>query len=453
AEKKEYYPLSSAQKRMYLLTRMAPEGTGYNMPYVMKLEERIETSQLEEAVRQLIKRHESFRTTFFIKGEEAVQQVHPEVAFTIRRWRVREPGPEGPPLNLEEILQDFLSPFDLTKAPLLRVGVVSAGDRTHYLLTDMHHIISDGRSNEIMHREVQALFNRCPLLPLPLQYKDFAQWQNSPQQKEQLLQQEAYWQEEFKDKVPLLEMPLDFERPLEIFPEAGVIRITLEKTLTEKINATATRSEATPMMMMLAAYKILLAKYTGLEDIVVGTVIAGRRHTDLEQIIGFFVNMLPIRTQPKGEKSFAGYLAEVREKAVNAFENQDYPFEEMVNTLNIPRQAGRHPLVDTVFVFHREEGNTVQETTETEETLKVLQVSHFDLMLHATAAGDVFDVYIEYSKALFKEATIEYFTKYYREIVEQVIENQEIRLDDVKTAHNLLTAKSPDIQEDDEDWF
>jgi len=211
------------------------------------------------------------------------------------------------------------------------------------------------------------------------------------------------------------------------------------------------------MMFLIAVYKILLSKYTGQEEIVVGTVIAGRRHADLQKVIGFFINMLAVRTAPGGDKTFSQYLGEVKEKAVYAYENQDYPFEELVGKLQIEREPGRHPLIDTIFVLHNVEG--VSEgpgenagPADGDLDTHLFKKSHFDLMLSAAAADDKITMHIEYSTALFKQETIEKFSTYYMDILEQVVENKDIRLNDITVTHGLLVPTAGFVREDDDDW-
>jgi amino acid adenylation domain-containing protein len=450
-EEKEYYRLSCAQKRLYILHQMAPENIVYNMPGIIhfeKIEKKPDIETLENTFGKLIKRHESFRTSFCMVEDEPLQKVHENLEFAVEYYDLQSSG------KLEKAVQNFVRPFDLGQAPLLRVGLISTKPGEHFLIVDMHHIISDGISHEIMVKDFCALYKGRELSPLRFRYRDYAEWQYSETQKEMKKKQEAYWLKEFEKEIPLLNLPTDFPRPDVIGFKGSSVILELDDTTTRKIREYASQMGVTLMMYLLSVYKILLSGYSGQEDIVVGTVIAGRRHVDLENIIGFFVNMLAIRTLPAKDKRFSDYLAEIKEKAVNAFENQEYQFEELVSKLAIRRQPGRHPLVDAVFVFQDESHVTPESQKDNAADLvsKRYKVSHFDLMLHATEKGDSLMIAFEYSTDLFKKSTIEEFSHFYVKILEQVLEDQNIKLEEIEIDLNLLTAKSDILQDDPEDW-
>jgi tyrocidine synthetase-3 len=450
-EKKEYYALSSAQKRLYILNRIEPGKIAYNMPQFIPLPPSFNIKHMEKTFIKVIQRHESLRTSFHMISDEPVQRIHEAVDFQIEYFDLKNPRQE---INVKEMIRHFVRPFDLSAAPLLHVGVLTNQDGNRILLADMHHIISDGISHEILVSDFIRLYQDQELPPLRLTYKDYSQWQNSLAQTNALKQQEAYWLSEFKGEITLLDMPLDYERTGDMHFEGSSIYFEINETLTSKVKECAGQFNVTLMMFLFSVYNILLAAYAGKEEIIVGTVIAGRRHADLQNIIGFFVNMLAIKTSPGKDKAFSDYLQEVKEKALKAFDNQEYQFEELVSKLGIQREPGRHPFVDVVFVFQdgdKRPGQTERSSLH-ESTLNPRQISHFDLMLHATDRGDSIPIVIEYSTALFKRATIEEFSKVYREILEQVLENQDTRLVDIKISHDLLVAKSDFIREDTEAW-
>ncbi|MCP4156743.1 MAG: non-ribosomal peptide synthetase, partial [bacterium] len=345
------------------------------------------------------------------------------------------------------VLPGFVRPFQLNSPPLLRTALF-VDNRGVFLLVDMHHIISDGISLQTMEKDLLRLYENEQLTPLRIQYKDYAQWQNAPEQKELISRQEHYWLKEFEGETPLLKMPLDFPRPEKFNFEGGTVTFRIDSGHTAELKELAVQTTVTPMMILLAVFKILLLKYTGQQDIVVGTVVAGRRHTDLENLIGFFVNMLGIKTTPRKELLFRDYLPEVKKKAIQAYDNQDYQFEELVGKLEIPRQPGRHPLIDMVFVFSEAPGET-NEGTESEAAVNnteipednPLKVSHFDMMLHVTDNGGTMTGVIEYSTALFKKETIEGIAGFYEEILKQVLKNPIIKLQEITSGHTFETVK------------
>jgi len=453
-EKKGYYPLSSAQKRLYILQQMELTGTAYNMPIFISPEKGSDLTKIEKTIKKLIKRHEAFRTSFYMVKDEPVQRIHDEVEFKI------EYDDASPVKHLRDIITSFIRPFDLSKTPLLRVGLLKDNEDNQMLLVDMHHIISDGISHEILEMDFITLHEGKDLPPLRIQYKDFSQWQNSEREQEKIKSQGEYWLKEFSGEISLLNLPTDYPRTDEMHFKGEVLSSTINHELTAKLRKLAKQLNVTLTMFLLSVFTLLLAKYSGQKEIIVGTVIAGRRHIDLENIIGFFVNMLAIKTTPGDYQTFSTFLLQVKEKTVNAYENQDYQFEELVSKLSIPRQPGRHPLVDTVFVFHeaREKGpipaagNKTGENPSENQNIKPYSVSHFDLMLHVTDNGDSLLAYLEFSTDLYKKSTVTELWNFYKDILKQVVENPGIKLEEIRMGLNLLAANSHIIHEEKEDW-
>ncbi|MCP5049239.1 MAG: hypothetical protein GY940_18865, partial [bacterium] len=443
-EKKDFYPMSSAQNRLYVLHRLSPESTVYNMPRVIPLAESPDPGKFQALILQLIQRHESLRTSFHMVDDEPMQAVHDHVPFQL----------ESRDKETSRQIASFARPFDLSKAPLLRLGLIPTGPGQCDLLIDMHHIISDGISHDILSRDFKALLNGQSLPPLNVQYRDFAVWRNSKHQRELIRQQENYWLEEFAGDIPVLNMATDYPRPEEFGFEGGRLFFRLEPVLTTKIRELISKYEVTLMMFLIAAFKVLLSIYTGQQEIVVGTVIAGRRHEDLNNIIGFFVNMLAIKTSPHHDKTFGRFLTEVKQKSIKAFDNQDYQFETLVHKLQLTRQPGRHPLIDAVFAMgevRTAPGLNIRKE-DSQEDPGVYNDSHFDLSFYAVDGVETIDLYIEYSVQLFKHDTIKNLSTYYTEIVEQVTGDQGIRLCDISVSHDLVTLKTEKVQDNPDDW-
>lgn len=449
-EKREYYELSSAQKRLYYLQNINKDHVGYNTPKGLEIEGEIDYSDLETTFKRLIRRHESLRTTFEMRGKNPLQRIHTNVEFHIEYYHLDDG------LLLSTIISRFVRPFDLKSAPLMRVGLIKVEETRHILMVDIHHIVTDAISNEILVRDFWALYSGGRLSPLKLQYKDFSQWQNLLLASEKIKKQETFWLKEFEDNIPVLNIPTDFPRPSLVGFRGSTVRFLISPQLTCRLNEIVAESMATLNILLLAAYYVLLSKYSGQEDIVVGTVIIGRRHVDLHYIMGLFVNMLAIRNQPRPEKTFREFLTEVREKSLNAYDNQDYQFEELVRRLKIPRQPGRHPLVDTVMALHNiDELRSAGPVGKTRSRLKIKpfafekKVSHFDYMLHATALQDgSIRLILEYSDALFKRSTMEKFAKNYLEILNQVAERQEMKLKEIRISHELVVAGKNILKEE-----
>ncbi|HLP46739.1 MAG TPA: amino acid adenylation domain-containing protein, partial [Candidatus Kapabacteria bacterium] len=348
-EKKEYYPLSSAQKRLYILYQMEREGIEYNIPSISVLDGEIHIDKLERIFKQLILRHESLKTSFHMINDEPVQKIHDNVKFEIEKLEGRGAPPWSP-----DIIRNYIRPFDLSKASLLRVGLLKEkgekGDR-HILMIDMHHIISDGTSMNILVKDFIALYQDMGLSELGLQYKDYSSWQNSKKHEESIKQQEHFWINEFAGEIPVLELPTDYLRPVVQNFEGSRIRFEIDKNITDLLKKLTIETDVTLYILLLSMYTVFLSKLTNQEDIVIGSPIAGRRHADLENIIGMFVNTLAFRNYPLGKKTFIGFLQEVKERTLSALENQDYQYEELVEVVALSRDVSRNPLFDTMLVL------------------------------------------------------------------------------------------------------
>ncbi|MGE5343976.1 MAG: non-ribosomal peptide synthase/polyketide synthase [Candidatus Omnitrophota bacterium] len=452
-EEKEYYPLSSAQKRLYILNQMDRDGVGYNIPSFFVLKGEINKDKFERTFNRLIQRHESFRTSFHMVNDEPVQRVHDNVAFEINYVATedtelteknkniikKEPKPKvfgstffqkgGPP---EAIIQ----PFDLTKAPLMRVGLTKIEENKHLLIVDMHHIISDGASMRIVAGDFMALYQGKELPEIGVQYKDFSAWQSSDRQKSAIKRQEDFWLDAFEGEIPVLNLPIDYERPLVQSFEGSRIRFGVATETTDGLKQLISETGATLYMVLLSIYTILLSKLSGQEDLVVGSPISGRGHADLETIIGMFVNTLALRNYPIGEKTYLAFLHEIKERTLNAFENSDYPYEDLVERVVSIRDAGRNPLFDTMFVLQNT-GITAIEIPGLSLSPYEYEnkISKFDLTLSGIESSDTLLFNFEYSTKLFKRETIDRFIIYFKNIINGVIgviKNKERRISDLE---------------------
>jgi len=435
---------------------MDPDNVHYNMPQTVPLEKDIDVDRLEETLRKMIRRHESLRTSFLVIANEIVQKVHNRVEFEMEHYSLQENNMR------ETVMQEFIRPFDLSQVPLLRVGLLrtAEGDK-NILLVDMHHIISDGISQIILKRDFEALYAGQGLPPVRLRYRDFSQWQNSEEQVKKMQEEERYWLNRLgggRDIQPL-HMPTDYPRPEMLSFAGDALIFEIDETHTARIKAFISEIGVTLNIFLLALYNVLLFKYTGQEDILVGTVAAGRRHADLENIIGFFVNMLAIRNHPRADVTFAAFLNEVKEHAVDAYENQEYPFEELIGKLGIKRESGRHPLIDTVFVFQDTDADTDSELVEllaagkdTNLLKEIYKIAHFDLMLHATAFPRSIFMVLEYATALFKPETIREMSKHYVDILTQVLEKRDLPLKAIAIRHDFIASKEGILSKKDIDF-
>ncbi|NOR44474.1 MAG: amino acid adenylation domain-containing protein, partial [Candidatus Delongbacteria bacterium] len=449
AEEKDSYPLSSAQKRLFILQQMDLNNINYNMPgkYVLNLEE-YNKEKLEKVFKELIHRHESLRTSFEMIDELPVQIIHnnDEIVFDIEYYEIEGLSAKDSE-QADHVFERFAKPFDLSQAPLLRVGFIKT-EKSNILLVDMHHIISDGTSHQILTEDFFKLYNGEQLPELHLQYKDYAEWQNSNKHQQKVKIQEEYWLKEYSDELPVLSLPYDYKRPSIQSFEGNSVRFILSKEETIGIKDIVKETDTTLFIFLLSAYNILLSKLSNQENIIVGTPIAGRRHSDLEKIIGMFVNTLAIKNDLEGNKTYKEFLSEVKDNSLNAFENQEYQFEDLVEQVVVNRDASRNPIFDVMFnllnqVDYDEDLNFSNLELEENTYTHIRGISKFDLNLTAIDFGEQLYFDLEYSRKLFKPETIDRFIEYFKTIINTIIDNPNQRISriDILTSeekHQLL---------------
>ncbi|MDQ1353673.1 MAG: hypothetical protein QG657_3980, partial [Acidobacteriota bacterium] len=437
-EEKEYYVLSSAQMRLYVLQRMEPENTVYNIPQIMVIEGDIDKRKLEETFLKLIRRHESLRTSFEVIAGEPVQRIHDTLEFEIEYKNCNlstdytdYTDGRGDPAWSPDIIRSFIRPFDLSKAPLMRVSMVKNGEQNHLLMVDIHHIVSDGISHAVLMQDFMAFYAGVKLPAIGIQYKDFSEWQRGKGERGNIKKQQEYWLKQFEGETPVLDIPTDYPRPKTQSFEGNSVKFQIEKNVMEELKALALRMGVTLFMVLESIFDVVLSKMSNQEDILVGTPVAGRRHADLERVIGMFVNTLVLRSQPLGILSFAEFLGQVKERTLQAFENQDYPFEELVEHVAVTRDISRNPLFDVLFVLQN-----MEVKAQVEEPggmgmagLRILpyeyenKTSKFDLILTAIESEGKLLFTVEYCSRLFKESTIVRFINFFKRTISGVIEN------------------------------
>ncbi|HAV90688.1 MAG TPA: non-ribosomal peptide synthetase, partial [Eubacterium sp.] len=421
AGEKEYYPMSSAQKRTYLLNQMDSGEIVYNMPEHHKLMGEVRPEKLREALQKLINRHEILRTSFTMIDGEPVQKIllHVEADF-----EYMEHSDESD----EDLIDSFVKPFDLSNPPLVRVRLVNRGDY-HLLSIDIHHIISDGMSSAIFTRELNALYNGEKLVPLTHQFKDYSEWMRT----RDLSSQADYWKSQFNDEIPVLDMPLDYVRPQEQSYEGSILVRGIGKELTNKVKKIALENGATDFMVFMSAAMVLLSKYSRQEDIVIGTPISGRTHRDTEGMLGMFVNTLAMRGKPEAEKTYREFLAEIKETSLRAYENQEYPFEELVEAVDVTRDMSRSPLFDVMLSLQNNEveeinlGDTDAEWTDAKDS-----IAKFDLSFDVVEYKGEYGVILEYCTALFKEESARLLVNHFIVLIEDLISDINKKLKDVQ---------------------
>ncbi|QJD81939.1 non-ribosomal peptide synthetase [Cohnella herbarum] len=417
AEHRDCYPVTSAQKRLLVLSRMdgaRAADTAYNQPCFFEVEGEVNVERFQAACEKLVHRHESLRTSFRWQEGEFVQIISPSVDFAVDLF-------DADTESRQAHIDRFIRPFDLEHSPLFRAGMVRMGEAKWLLMFDMHHVVSDGVSIGVMIQELLALYQGEELPEMRIQYRDYAVWQTGLLHSDHMRMQERYWLESFSDEVPVLNMPLDSPRTAIRSHEGKRLSFEMAKTLHEAVRSLAADVEATPFMVYLSAYYVLLAKYSGQEDIVVGSPVAGRSHADLDRVIGMFVHTLALRNKPEGNLTFRRFLVDVKENTLRAMEHQDYPFERLVDKLALRRDLSRNPLFDTMFAYQ----NMSWADGDTEEAKVRLypydaRRSRFDFTLELAEHGDSIRLNFEYATELFHEKTMERLIRHYTNILAQV---------------------------------
>jgi tyrocidine synthetase-3 len=462
------------QKRLYILHQMDPMTVGYNLAAVLVLEGEAPGEKLQECFYKLIQRQESLRTSFgMIKGQP-VQRVHDpadmelnieyydmkevedkvghqqeEVPFRQKNARGRQ-SPKSQELRAKSYISSFIRPFDLSRPPLLRVGVIKESQNRNILVVDMHHIVHDGISQTILLQEFIAFYRGEELPALNICYKDFARWQNRHIRSEAVKKQESYWLQQFSGEIPVLDLPYDYPRPMMQSYAGATANFIIDPEKSNALRTLALSQNVTLFMVILSIYCVFLAKLSTQEDIVVGTPEAGRRHPDLQSIIGFFLHTLALRNYPAPDKTFHHLLKQVKTRTLQAFEYQDYPFEELVERAAVNRDLSRSPLFDVMFILHTQwtpsPGNIPPENSQSVAIKSYdynKNTSEFDLTLIGFDQGEHLVLKFEYCTRLFKAETIHRFITYFKTLVVNVLKDHDQRLHEIeivpeKEKHRLL---------------
>ncbi|HKP75085.1 MAG TPA: amino acid adenylation domain-containing protein, partial [Longimicrobiaceae bacterium] len=405
-------PLSFAQERLWFLDRLEPGSPVYNLPVVLRLEGTLDVAALERTVAEIVRRHEALRTTFAMIDGAPVQVIHDAsdgATLSIQDAAAMDDG------ALRERIESLAeAPFDLERGPLCRAVLLRRSDHEHVLLLLTHHVISDGWSVGVLLREVAALYTAfaagegSPLAPLPVQYADYAAWQRAHLEGDRLDAQLGWWRERLAGAPAVLELPADRPRPAVRSYRGAVHRFGIGAEVAARLRAFCRAEGATPFMALLAAFDVLLARYAGVDDVVVGTPVAGRTRAEVEPVIGFFVNTLALRAGLAGDPSFREMVARVRETALGAYAHQDLPFEKLVEELRPGRSRSHSPLFQVLFVFQNTPGGAL-EMNGLRATPVEPQGRHakFDLSLHLEEAPDGLRGQIEYATDLFDAETVE----------------------------------------------
>ncbi|HYH82950.1 MAG TPA: amino acid adenylation domain-containing protein, partial [Longimicrobium sp.] len=429
-------PLSFAQERLWFLDRMEPGSTAYNLPNAVRMGGALDEAALERALGEIVRRHEALRTTFAEADGSPVQVIAPFGGFAL---------PVEDLSGLEDADreaavgrragEEAARPFDLAAGPLFRAGLLRLGEEEHVLLLSMHHIVSDGWSMGVFFRELSALYaayregGESPLPELGVQYADYAVWQREQLAGEVLERTLAYWRERLGDAPALLELPADHPRPAVQTYRGATVPVELSLELLERLKALGRSEGATLYMTLLGAFQVLLSKYAGSEDIVVGSSIAGRTRKELEELIGFFVNTLVLRTDLSGDPSFREVLRRSREVTLGAYAHQEVPFEKLVAELRPERTLSHTPLFQVIFELQKAGGQGGALQGLSVRGVGAEQASApFDLSLELAATPQGLRGGLNYSTDLFERGTALRMVGHLARVLEQVAADPDARL-------------------------
>ncbi|MCY1023460.1 non-ribosomal peptide synthase/polyketide synthase [Pyxidicoccus sp. MSG2] len=419
-------PLSFAQQRLWLIDQLQPGSHAYNIPTALRLEGTLELSALQRAFEALVLRHEALRTTFQSEGDEPRQVIHPTALQPMQVVDLSALPSEQQEARARRLAtEDALRPFDLAAGPLLRATVLKLAPGEHVLLLCMHHSISDGWSMGVLVRELAALYEAflhnqpSPLPQLPVQYADYAVWQRSWLHGETLQAQLGWWKQRLAGAPHALELPTDKPRPAVLSNLGASVQVALPSGLSEAVESLAKREGATPFMVLLAAFQALLRRYSGQEDVVVGSPIAGRRHAETEGLIGVFINTLVLRARFTPELTFRQLLAQVRDTTLSAYEHQDVPFEKLVEELQPARDLSRAPLFQAMFVLQNTPRTELALPGLTPRSVEVdADAAQFELSLSLTRTADGYRGGLVFSTELFERSTAERLMSHLRLLLE-----------------------------------
>ncbi len=428
-------PLSFAQERLWFIDRLEPGSTVYNTPMAWRLGGALDAAALERALGEIVRRHEALRTTFADRGGTPVQVIAPFGGFTLPvedLSGLSEADREAEVLRRDA--EEARRAFDLAAGPLFRAALLRLGAEEHVLLLGMHHIVSDAWSMDVFFRELSALYvayregRESPLPELPVQYADYAVWQREQLEGETLHRQLAYWRARLAGAPELLELPADRPRPPVQTYRGASVPVELSAELLERLQALGRSEGATLYMTLLSAFQVLLSKYSGSKDVVVGSPIAGRTRGEVEGLIGFFINTLVLRTDLSGDPGFRETLRRVRDVTLGAYEHQEVPFEKLVAELQPERSMSHAPLFQVMFTLQDGGGRGTLPGLEVSGVGADMEIAKFDLSLTLSATAQGLRGGLNYSTDLFQPETVQRMVRHLERVLEQVAADADVRL-------------------------
>jgi amino acid adenylation domain-containing protein len=422
-------PLSFSQRRLWFFDQFEPASFAYNLLTAVSLGGKLDISALQNAFDAMVLRHEVLRTTFGFRDGQPVQIINEHRVIPLSQIDIRRLSEADQQGRIRSVLHEqALQPFDLKNGPLLRIILIKLAAEEHVLTMAMHHIVSDGWSMKVLVQEIVTLYQSyssgcvLDLPPLPVQYADFAVWQRNWLQGERLTQQLEYWKQQLGEGPAVLELPADHARPAVQTYNGADFTFAFSPFVSQSLKTLARKEGVTLFMVLLAAFKVLLHRYTGQREIIVGLPIANRQRKELEGLIGFFINTLAVRTAVSDDLSFHEFLQRVKEAALGAYAHQDLPFEYLVEQFQGERNLSHSPLVQVIFSFEADPPRTAEVPGLAVNILnKENKAAKFDLSLYASDRGSEIVGTFEYNVDLFNKDRIERMAGHFLTILSAIL--------------------------------
>jgi len=453
APQSDLYDASYGQHRQWIVDQNPLEHQAYTMSSLLRVDGHLDVSIVEHVFRLLIEKHESLRTTFSLEGETLKQKIHQPDAFEFELEKFdlsKSDNKEAEVLQCIHKLEEI--GFDLEKGPLLKVALFELSASEFRLFITLDHIVSDGWSMQVLIKDFITLYDslkrneKVQVKALPIQYKDFANWQNNKLSKAEYTDKwKSFWSQEFSGKLPLLNLPVKHERPNQKSFKGAVLNTFVSKELFNGIKAICHDYQVTPYVFFLATLNHFLYKLTKQQDIIVGTGASGRVHPVLQNQVGLFANIVPVRSQISENQSFTDLLKSTKEKVINCLDNQEYPFLKMLEDFDVKWETNRSPLFDVMMMFQESridafkiEGLTIEEVDLPSES------SLFDLYFNIVEYGEDFSISINYDSALFDKETAQYLQSGFINILQAVVEKPADPLDNFSVSNSVTQITSPE---------
>jgi len=430
-ERTQPLPLSFAQQRLWFLAQLEPDSPFYNIPAAVRLQGQLNVEALEQSFNEIISRHEALRTNFQIRGEQAVAVTSEEKFLTLSIFDISDLSANQKEVEIkQQTLQEAQTPFDLNSDLLLRVKLLRLDEQEHIILLTMHHIVSDGWSIGVLVEELATLYQAfchgqpSPLPAIPIQYGDFAIWQQKYLQEKVLRLQKTYWKQQLGGSLAVLQLPTDYPRPAVQSYKGKKYCFTVSKSLTTALKTLSLQAEATLFMTLLAAFKTLIYRYINQDDIIIGTAIANRNLPQIEKLIGFFVNTLVLRTDVSSNPSFLELLRRVKEVTLDAYNHQDLPFDQLVEEIQPERNLSHNPLFQVWFALDNSPKPSLKIEGLTLTTLEVdTGTAQFELSLDMVEQQEELIGTLEYNSDLFDADTIARLAEHFQTLLAGIVAN------------------------------